>query len=83
MNIFSRNKKAIKLEEVTELLSSLRIPTALVFTPTNLEDEKKKFFDSDTYNPVFEYRVVKNKNSEIFKKLSPSCLDCRTGRRHP
>lgn len=70
MNIFSRNKKVLKLEEVSKLLGSLRIPTALVFTPTNLETEKKKFFNSDTYNPVFEYRIVKNSNSEILKKLA-------------
>lgn len=58
------------LEEVTDLLSQLRIPTGLVFTPTNLELEKKKFFDSDSYNPIFEYRVVRNSNAEIFNKLS-------------
>jgi hypothetical protein len=67
--IFSK-KKVMSLEEVTTLLGNLRIPTALVFTPINLEVEKKKFFNSDTYNPVFEYRIVKNNNAEILKKLS-------------
>lgn len=70
MELFFRNKKTLKLDEVTKLLGSLRIPTALVFTPTNLESEKKKFFESDIYNPVFEYRIVKNNNNEILKKLA-------------
>jgi hypothetical protein len=70
MEIFGRKKKTLKLDEVTKLLGDLRIPTALVFTPTNLEAEKKKFFNSETYNPVFEYRIVKNNNKEILKKLS-------------
>lgn len=68
MLLFS-SKKTMKLVEVTSLLSQLRLPTSLVFTPTNLEVEKKKFFESDTYNPVFEYKGVKNRNSEILKKL--------------
>lgn len=70
MKLFNRgNKSEMSLDEVTKLLNELRIPTGLVFTPTNLEVEKRKFFESDTYNPQFTYRVVKNKNSEIFKKL--------------
>jgi hypothetical protein len=70
MELFFRNEKTMKLDEVTGLLSQLRIPTALVFTPTNLESEKSKFLNSDSYNPIFEYRVVKNNNREILKKLS-------------
>lgn len=70
MEIFFKKKKTLKLDEVTQLLGNLRIPTALVFTPTNLESEKKKFFDNDKYNPIFEYRVVKNRNQEIFKQLA-------------
>lgn len=58
------------LEEVTKLLSELRIPISLVFTPINLLEEKKKFFASDTYEPQFSYRIVKNRNEEIFSKLS-------------
>ena len=46
MLLFS-SKKTMKLVEVTSLLSQLRLPTSLVFTPTNLEVEKKKFFESD------------------------------------
>jgi hypothetical protein len=70
MNIFSfGSKKSMKLEEVTKLLDELKIPIALVFTPINLESERKKFFDSDTYNPVFQYRIVKNHNSDVFRKL--------------
>lgn len=71
MNMFFRKaKKTMKVEEVTRLLGELKIPIALVFTPTNLNSEKKKFFDSDTYEPQFQYRVVKNKNEEIFKDLA-------------
>jgi len=71
MNIFfKRANKTMKIEEVTKLLGELKIPIALVFTPTNLDSEKKKFFSSDTYEPQFQYRVVKNRNEEILKKLS-------------
>ncbi len=70
MNIFSRKKTKLTLQEVSSLLNNLRIPTALVFTPTNLESEKKKFFNSDTYEPQFEYRIVKNDNERILKELS-------------
>jgi len=70
MDLFWKRKKKMGLSEVSKLLNELRIPTGLVFTPTNLELEKKKFFDSDTYEPQFEYRIVKNKNSEILKNLS-------------
>jgi hypothetical protein len=69
MGFLNKAKKGMKLEEVTELLNQLRLPTAMVFTPTNLASEKKKFFKSDTYNPVFQYKVVKNNNADILKKL--------------
>jgi hypothetical protein len=65
-----KKKNSMTLENITSLLDELKIPTALVFTPTNLESEKKKFFNSDKYNPVFQYRVVKNNNESIFNKLS-------------
>ena len=71
MGLFtSGKKKEMSLSEVTKLLSELRIPTGFVFTPINLDTEKKKFFNSDTYEPQFTYRIVKNKNAEIFSKLS-------------
>jgi hypothetical protein len=60
----------MSLQEVTNLLDELRLPTSLVFTPTNLDTEKKKFFNSDTYNPQFQYRVVKNINKDVLKRLS-------------
>jgi hypothetical protein len=66
----TKNKKERTLKEVTNLLSQLKIPTGLVFTPVNLESEKEKFFNSDRYNPIFEYKVVKNNNSEILSQLS-------------
>jgi hypothetical protein len=71
ITIFSkRGKGEMKLDEVTKLLQELRIPTGLVFTPTNLSQEKKRFFESDRYEPHFEYRVVKNRNNDILKELS-------------
>lgn len=71
MNIFSKSgKNQMRLEDVTKRLSKLKLPIALVFTPINLEEEKKKFFESDTYNPNFKYRVVKNKNKDILKEFS-------------
>lgn len=66
----SKNKKEIALIDITELLRELRIPISLVFTPINLEKEKSKFFNSDVYNPQFEYRIVKNRNEKILKELS-------------
>lgn len=69
--MFSKSKKTqMKLEDVTKHLSKLRIPTSLVFTPTNLEHEKEKFFNSDIYEPQFEYRRIKNSNAQILKELS-------------
>ena len=70
MAILKKKKNSMSLEEITKLLDELKIPTALVFTPTNLASEKKKFFNSEKYNPVFQYRIVKNDNENIFKKLS-------------
>jgi len=69
MAFLSKTKKGMTLEEATKLLNQLRLPTAMIFTPTNLVSEKKKFFNSDTYNPVFQYKGVKNNNGDIFKKL--------------
>lgn len=71
VSLFSKSDKSVmKLEDVSKLLSGLKIPLSLVFTPTNLEIEKKKFLESDSYEPQFIYRIVKNNNAEIFKKLS-------------
>lgn len=64
-----RLKKEMTLEEITGFLGELRIPTSLVFTPVNLDKERSKFFNSDVYNPKFEYRVVKNKNEKILKEI--------------
>jgi hypothetical protein len=73
MGIFKKEKKAsvvMTLDEVTSILGQIRVPTSLVFTPTNLESEKKKFLSSDTYNPNFKYRIVKNNNEALLKQLS-------------
>ncbi len=65
----NKNRKQLTLDEVTVKLSELRIPLSLVCTPVNLKAEKEKFFTSDTYNPQFKYRIVKNKNEEILRDL--------------
>lgn len=65
----TKDRKKLTLQEVTERLSELRIPLSMVSTPINLSGEKEKFLDSDTYNPQFKYRVVKNKNEAIFEEL--------------
>ncbi|MFA5634165.1 MAG: tyrosine/phenylalanine carboxypeptidase domain-containing protein [Candidatus Dojkabacteria bacterium] len=70
MSILKKRKNSMSLKDVTSLLNELRIPTALVFTPINLKSEKKKFFNSEKYNPLFQYRIVKNSNKKIFEKLS-------------
>ena len=71
LDIFTRRaKKELTLDEVTEILQQLRIPLSLVFTPTNLKEEKKKFFESDSYDPYFEYKVVGNRNDQIFREVS-------------
>ena len=71
MHIFFKNdKKEMKSEEVNQLITQLRLPTSLVFTPINLREERKKFFESETYEPNFRYKGVKNSNENIFKKLS-------------
>lgn len=71
MNIFTKSgKTSMKLDEVTKYLSQLRLPTSLVFTPLNLQEEREKFFDSEIYEPNFTYRIVKNKNKDILKELT-------------
>lgn len=59
----------MNLEEVSNILADIRTPITYVFTPINLEDEKKKFFDSEIYNPQFKYTILKNRNREIFEIL--------------
>lgn len=59
----------MRLNEVTKKLGALRIPVSLRITPINLEQEKEKFFDSETYSPIFQYRKKGNNNDKIFKEL--------------
>ncbi len=70
MGILDKKKKSMTIDEVTTSLEKLRLPTALVFTPLNLESERKKFFNSDSYNPYFKYKIVKNSNERILQELS-------------
>lgn len=69
-SFFRSGKQSMTLAEITDHLNELRLPTALVFTPINLIEEKDKFLASETYNPQFKYRIVKNRNEEILKRLS-------------
>lgn len=69
INIFPQKKITNNLKDVSALLDELRIPISLVFTPVNLSTEKEKFLNDDKYNPVFQYRIVKNDNQKIFDKL--------------
>lgn len=70
MIIKKRDPKQMALAEVTKELAKLRLPLGLVFTPTNLEEEKDNFFASDSYNPVFKYKIVRNENKSILEKLA-------------
>lgn len=70
MAIFKQKSKTkISLGEVSKELDKLKLPIGLVFTPTNLTIEKAKFFESETYNPIFQYRQVTNNNDEILERL--------------
>lgn len=70
MGFFSKDKvEGMTLGEVSELLGWIRTPTSMVFTPTNLKEERQKFFDSKTYNPQFKYSIVKNSNDRILDTL--------------
>lgn len=65
-----KSKRSLSQMELIEKLDLLKLPTAYVFTPINLEEEKAKFMESETYNPVFKYKPVKNVNASILKDLS-------------
>lgn len=60
---------SMTLKEVTRHMNKFRLPLSLVFTPTNLAVEKKKFLESSTYNPQFKYEVVRNTNEDIISKI--------------
>jgi len=64
-----KNIKKITIKEIAKELDDLKLPIGYVFTPINLAVEKAKFFDSDTYNPIFQYKQVKNNNEQILEKL--------------
>lgn len=72
--MFILNKKSVDYSiserELFELADQLSLPIIYVFTPINLEKEKKKFFNSDTYNPQFVYKQVKNDNDKILDELA-------------
>jgi len=71
MSVFSRSgKTSMHIDEVNEHLSKLRLPLSLVFTPINLKEEKENFFSSDSYEPKFIYKKIKNSNTEILRRLA-------------
>lgn len=70
MGIFKNKiKNVMPVKEVDRLLGSLRLPVGLIFTPENLKEEMNRFFDSETYNPQFRYKGVKNSNEKAFEQL--------------
>ncbi|MBI2356664.1 DUF1704 domain-containing protein [Candidatus Dojkabacteria bacterium] len=71
MFIFSRRgKRVVTQEEVVAKLDLLKLPTSYVFTPINLDEEKQKFIESETYSPNFKYKPVKNVNSSLLRELA-------------
>ncbi len=60
--------KSIRYDELDKMLDKLHL-SFLNITPLNLAEEKKKFFDSETYNPQFRYKQYQGKNDEIIKKI--------------
>jgi hypothetical protein len=64
-----KDKKTMTLGDVDMRLSKLRIPSSMVTTPVNLTEEREKFLNSEEYNPVFKYKIVKNSNDAIFEEL--------------
>ncbi|HVX93148.1 MAG TPA: tyrosine/phenylalanine carboxypeptidase domain-containing protein, partial [Candidatus Dojkabacteria bacterium] len=60
----------MSLNEVSTLLDKIQTPMTLVTTPINLESEREKFFNSETYNPQFKYSIYKNNNDKILNELS-------------
>lgn len=66
-------KKPEKLTytEYHEKISQIATPIGLYLVPTNLEEEKQKFFESESYNPQFIYRKSnKKENFQVLDELS-------------
>lgn len=70
MSIFRSKKKTMKKEEVEGLMAKIITPISLYLKPTNLDEEREKFFESSTYNPQFKYRKRSNRNNQIFSSLA-------------
>jgi hypothetical protein len=66
-----KNPKKLTYKEYWDFMDQIATPHALYLVPTNLEEEKQKFFDSGTYNPQFKYRKSnKKKNFDVLNRLS-------------
>ncbi len=66
-------KKPEKLtySEYNELISQIATPIGLYLVPVNLDEEREKFFDSETYDPQFKYKKAnKRKNFDVLDGLS-------------
>ncbi len=71
MFLFSKKGKiSMTLDEISVILDRIQTPMTLVTTPINLESEREKFFNSETYNPQFKYSIYKNNNDKILDELS-------------
>lgn len=69
--MITKGKKKTKMtkDEVTGIMAQIVTPLSLYLVPTNLVEEREKFFDSFDYSPRFKYRKVVNKNAQVFEKL--------------
>jgi len=61
INFYEIDQKIVNLDNKIKLLYHLR--------PTNLEEEKKKFFKNTNYNPEFEYPSLKFDAIELLEEL--------------
>ncbi len=52
-----------------------QIPMLYYFRPTNLDEEKKKFFEDNKYNPQFKYRKLKFLPDNLLAELNTIYID--------
>jgi hypothetical protein len=63
-------KKVISYKDLILRMSDIRLPLSYALTPENYDQEKEKFFDSDTYNPQFQYPDIDlSETIQILKDL--------------
>lgn len=66
-----------KLLEIDKSLSKIDqdIKVLYYLKPENLEEEKKKFFEKNNYNPKFNYRPLNFNSEEYLKKIQEIKID--------